>query len=426
MQAIILIIVSVLAIIAMLYSVYLRTNLKNNQDGLEKETKRNSELINQLETKLEAKTKEYNELLRENSVLNAQNKAIEEKQKDIIREYEEMHKLSKLEYEKIANKLFQEKTDRFMEANEVNIKALLKPLDASIKEFRKKVDDNLTEETKQRTRLKEEIKKVLEQTSLVSEQANNLASALKGENKKAGNWGESMLETILQNTGLIKGEHYYTQDTHYNEEGKRIIPDVIVNLPDDKKVIIDSKLSLVNYDNYFSAESEEVQLSELAKHLASVRNHVNDLSSKKYENIKGSLGFVMMFIPIESAFILAMQNDRELWNYAYQKNVVLVSSTTLISSLRIFADLWRTDKLNKNAEKIIENSGKMFEKFTVFLNTFEDIGKRITSTQDSYNKALGQLKSGRGNLIKQARDIQSLGVKVTKSIPESYDDYDEI
>ncbi len=134
----------------------------------------------------------------------------------------------------------------------------------------------------------------------------------------------------------------------------------------------------------------------------------------------------MMFIPIESAFILAMQNDRELWNYAYQKNVVLVSSTTLISSLRIFADLWRTDKLNKNAEKIIENSGKMFEKFTVFLNTFEDIGKKITSTHDSYNKALGQLKSGRGNLIKQARDIQSLGVKVTKSIPESYDDYDEI
>lgn len=399
----------------------LLSDFKNKEELLNKEREKNNKLAIQIEEEI----KKSSELSNSNSALKAENNNIKEKQQELKREFEEMQKSAKLEFEKAANLILEEKTSKFTETNKVSIETLLKPLDNSIKEFRENVNKNLTEETKQRSSLEAEIKKVLEQTNLVSEQANNLASALKGENKKAGNWGENVLETILQNTGLIKGEHYITQDVHYNEEDKKIIPDVIVNLPDDRKVIIDSKVSLVNYDNYFSAETEEVQNQELTKHIASVRQHVIELSQKKYDDIKGSLGFVMMFVPIESAYLLAMQNDRELWNFAYNKKVVLVSSTTLISSLRIFADLWRTDKLNKNAEKIIENSGKMFEKFVGFLETFEEIGDKLDKTKDTYKKAFNQLKDGRGNLIKQAKDIQDLGVKTLKSIPEKFEGYDE-
>ncbi|MFA6806114.1 MAG: DNA recombination protein RmuC [Bacteroidales bacterium] len=399
----------------------LQSIYNNKEEQLGREIEKNNKLISQLDIEL----KKNFDLANENSTLKANNEALKAKQEDLKREFEEMQKIAKLEFERAANEILKEKTKTFTETNKINIESLLNPLSLSIKEFRENVNKNLTEETKQRSSLEAEIKKVMEQTNLVSEQANNLASALKGENKKAGNWGENVLETILQNTGLIKGEHYKTQDVHLNEDDKRIIPDIIVYLPDNRKVIIDSKVSLVNYDNYFSSETEEVQKQELTKHIASLRTHVIELSQKKYDDIKGSLGFVMMFVPIESAYLLAMQNDRELWNFAYNKNVVLVSSTTLISSLRIFADLWRTDKLNKNAEKIIENSGKMYEKFVGFLDTFEEIGKKISSSQDTYNKAFNQLKDGRGNLIKQAKDIQALGVKTTKSIPDIFEDYDE-
>jgi len=399
----------------------LLSNISNKEDLLHKELEKNAKLT----SLLEQETKKSFELSNLNSTLKANNDAIQKKQEEIKDEFDKLQKQAKTEFVNLANEILKNKTSEFTETNKLNIENLLKPLNISIKDFRENVNTNLTEETKQRSLLQAEIKKVMEQTNLISEQANNLASALKGENKKAGNWGENVLETILQNTGLIKGEHYITQDVHRNEDDKKIIPDVVVYLPDNRKVIIDSKVSLVNYDNYFSSELEEDQTKELNKHIASVRNHINELSQKKYDDIKGSLGFVMMFVPIESAYILAMQNDRALWEFAYKKNVVLVSSTTLISSLRIFSDLWRTDKLNKNAEKIIENSGKMYEKFVGFLETFEDIGKKISTTNDSYNKAFNQLKDGRGNLIKQAKDIQTLGVKTLKSIPEIFEDYDE-
>ena len=198
-----------------------------------------------------------------------------------------------------------------------------------------------------------------------------------------------------------------------------------MNLPNERKVIIDSKVSLVAYDNYFSSETEEKQNNELTKHIASLRHHINELSQKKYEEIKGSLDFVMMFVPIESAFLIAMQNDRELWDFAFNKKIVLVSSTTLMSSLKIFAHLWRTDKLNKNYEKIMDDAGKMYDKFMVFLETFENIGERINKADETYKKAYNQLKDGRGNLIKQAQDIKDLGVKTMKTLPEKFEDFDQ-
>lgn len=399
----------------------LLSEFKNIEELFSVEKENNKRLKLQLEEEL----KKSLELSNNNSSLQARLDALQEKQKDIKREFEELQKNAKLEFEKTANEILNEKSSKFTETNKINIESLLKPLDTSIKEFRENVNKNLTEETKQRTSLEAEIKKIMEQTNLVSEQANNLASALKGENKKAGNWGERVLETILQNSGLEKDIHYFTQDVSYNEENKKIIPDVIVILPNKRKVIIDSKVSLVAYDNYFSSETEEKQNNELTKHIASLRQHINELSQKKYEEIKGSLDFVMMFVPIESAFLIAMQNDRELWDFAFKKKIILVSSTTLISSLKIFEQLWRTDKLNKNYEKIIDDAGKMYDKFMLFLETFKDVGERINRADETYKKALNQLKEGRGNLIKQAQDIRVLGIKTLKSLPDIYEDYDQ-
>jgi DNA recombination protein RmuC len=402
-------------------NISLKTNLTNREERLQEEKEKSS----QLSLLLEQETAKSNSFLNEKTALKASYDALQEKQKDIKREFEELQKNAKLEFEKTANEILNEKSSKFTETNKNNIETLLKPLDISIKEFRENVNKNLTEETKQRTSLEAEIKKIMEQTNLVSQQANNLASALKGENKKAGNWGEKVLETILQNSGLEKDIHYITQDVNYNEENKKIIPDVIVNLPNERKVIIDSKVSLVAYDNYFSSETEEKQNNELTKHIASLRHHINELSQKKYEEIKGSLDFVMMFVPIESAFLIAMQNDRELWDFAFNKKIVLVSSTTLMSSLKIFAHLWRTDKLNKNYEKIMDDAGKMYDKFMVFLETFENIGERINKADETYKKAYNQLKDGRGNLIKQAQDIKDLGVKTMKTLPEKFEDFDQ-
>lgn len=402
-------------------NISLKTNLSNREERLQEEKEKSS----QLSLLLEQETAKSNSFLNEKTALKASYDALQEKQKDIKREFEELQKNAKLEFEKTANEILNEKSSKFTETNKNNIETLLKPLDISIKEFRENVNKNLTEETKQRTSLEAEIKKIMEQTNLVSQQANNLASALKGENKKAGNWGEKVLETILQNSGLEKDIHYITQDVNYNEENKKIIPDVIVNLPNERKVIIDSKVSLVAYDNYFSSETEEKQNNELTKHIASLRHHINELSQKKYEEIKGSLDFVMMFVPIESAFLIAMQNDRELWDFAFNKKIVLVSSTTLMSSLKIFAHLWRTDKLNKNYEKIMDDAGKMYDKFMVFLETFENIGERINKADETYKKAYNQLKDGRGNLIKQAQDIKDLGVKTMKTLPEKFEDFDQ-
>lgn len=402
-------------------NISLKTNLTNREERLQEEKEKSS----QLSLLLEQETAKSNSFLNEKTAIKASYDALQEKQKDIKREFEELQKNAKLEFEKTANEILNEKSSKFTETNKNNIETLLKPLDISIKEFRENVNKNLTEETKQRTSLEAEIKKIMEQTNLVSQQANNLASALKGENKKAGNWGEKVLETILQNSGLEKDIHYITQDVNYNEENKKIIPDVIVNLPNERKVIIDSKVSLVAYDNYFSSETEEKQNNELTKHIASLRHHINELSQKKYEEIKGSLDFVMMFVPIESAFLIAMQNDRELWDFAFNKKIVLVSSTTLMSSLKIFAHLWRTDKLNKNYEKIMDDAGKMYDKFMVFLETFENIGERINKADETYKKAYNQLKDGRGNLIKQAQDIKDLGVKTMKTLPEKFEDFDQ-
>ncbi len=375
-------------------------------------------------TELADLNQKYHTLHLEKTTLETEYNILKDKQQEVKKEIENMQAQSKLQFEKIANEILEEKSTKFTETNRVNLRNLLEPLDKSIGEFRQNINDNLSKETEQRTRVEEQIKKVMEQTTLVSQQANNLASALKTNNKTMGNWGESILETILENSGLIKGQHYETQKGYIDEDNVRKIPDVIVTMPDKRKVVIDSKVSLVDYDRYFTVESDAEKLHCLKQHIASVRAHVDGLSKKSYDDIRQSLDFTMMFIPIESAYLLAMQNDPELWNYAYKKRILIISATTLISSLKIISDLWRKDKQNKSAEKIIVECESMYKKMLIFLDTFEKVGRNISTAKDSYDTAFNQLKQGKGNLIGKAQKLVELGIKTDRQLPPAYEEYD--
>ncbi len=383
------------------------------------------ERFDKLQGEYEKTVANYNALNIEKSKLETINKSLTETQNEVKKEIENLQAQSKLQFEKIASEILDEKTTKFTETNRQNLKSILEPLDKSIDDFRKNINDNLNKETEQRTRVEEQIKKVMEQTSVVSEQANNLASALKSNNKTMGNWGENILETILENSGLVKGEHYATQKAYTDDDDKKKVPDVLVYMPDNRVVIIDSKVSLVDYERYFSVDSEEEKKIHLDKHLQSIKNHVVGLSSKKYDDITEALDFTMMFIPVESAYLLAMQADPQLWNFAYNKRILLVSATTLISSLKIISDLWRKDKQNKYAVQIVSESEKMYSKLVGFLETFEKIGKSLNTSKDSYDNAFNQLKSGRGNVISKAQKLIELGVKAEKQLPVSFRNFDE-
>ncbi|MCO5232333.1 MAG: DNA recombination protein RmuC [Chitinophagales bacterium] len=350
------------------------------------------------------------------SKLMADNDSLKEKLSTQKSEVEELQKTAHLQFEKIANKLFEEKSEKFTETNKTNIETLLNPLKDDIKNFKEKVEATHTEDTKQRSSLEERIKGLIEQTNKVSNEANNLATALKGKAQKRGSWGEMILERILESSGLTKDREYFVQQSIKDDEGKTQRLDVRVNLPDDRVIIIDSKVSLIAYDNYSASEDSEEQKTFLAEHIRATKTHIDQLSEKKYDNIDTSLDFTMMFVPIEPAYLLAIQGDSELWSYAYSKRILLVSPTTLIACLKLFSDLWRREWQNKNAMDIVKRGELLYEKFVGFVETFEDIGKTLNSTQRAYDKALGQLNTGRGNMIKQAVELKNLGLKSDKKI----------
>jgi DNA recombination protein RmuC len=266
-----------------------------------------------------------------------------------------------------------------------------------------------------------EIKKLAELNLQISQEASNLTQALKGQSKTRGNWGEIILESILEKSGLVKDREYFVQQSYSNAEGKRFQPDVVVSYPGDRSVIIDAKVSLVAYERYASSEIKEEQDAALREHIQAIRNHVNDLSSKNYQDLYQikSLDFVMMFLPIEPAYMLAVQNDPNLWSFAYDRRILLISPTNLIASLKMIANLWRVEYQNKNAVEISRQSGELYDKFKGFVDDLEDIGKKINATQGSYDDAMNKLATGKGNLIRRAEKIRELGVKPDKKLPKS-------
>jgi DNA recombination protein RmuC len=351
--------------------------------------------------------------------LNADYQNLKERLKEKKKELEDLQDKFRDEFKNLANEILEEKTKKFTEHNQENMNQLLKPLGVKIEEFRQRVEDTHKEDIKGRSALDQHLKSLQELNLKMSEEAKNLTKALKGDTKQQGNWGEVILQRILEKSGLEKGREYHTQESTTTEDGRRLQPDVVVHLPDEKKLIVDSKVSLTHYEKYSSAEDSADQNKALKQHINSLRVHVKGLSAKNYQNIHGfnSPDFILMFIPIEPAFGLAMQHDPDLYNEAFEKNIIIVSPTTLLATLATIDNVWKQEYQNKNAMEIAARGGALYDKFVLFVESLEDVGNRIQQTQKSYDKALNRLNTGSGNLVRQAEMLRELGAKVSKKLP---------
>ena len=330
------------------------------------------------------------------------------------KELQQMQERLTLQFENMANRILENNSRKFALSNQENMEQLLKPLGEQLTAFRKKVEDTHLEETRQRSYLEERIKGLIEQTNKVSAQANNLADALKGQNKTQGNWGEMLLERILEQSGLEKDVHYTMQEPFRTSDGKLLYPDVVVHLPGERIIILDSKVSLLAYDRYVNAETSGDRDSALQDHLLSVRRHVDELASKQYDRFDGSLDFTMMFIPVEPAYLTAIKTDSDLWSYAYSRRILLISPTNLIACLKLMSDLWSREMQSRNAMQIAERGALLYDKFVGFVNSLESIGSNLAKSQEAYTTAMKQLREGNGNLMGQALKLRELGVKANK------------
>ncbi|MCR8709391.1 DNA recombination protein RmuC [Aliarcobacter butzleri] len=352
------------------------------------------------------------------STLEELSKVEKENLKEKINFLENNKQQMKLEFENLANKLFDEKEKK----STTNLTFVLSSFKEQLDSFSKRVNDIYNDETKQRSSLLTEIKNLKELNNQISNDAINLTKALKGQNKTQGDWGEMILSSILDQTGLREGKEYTIQGSFTSAEGKRLRPDVIVHLPSNKDIVIDSKVSLNAYLNYSKAENEDEKQQASKELVKSITSHIKDLSSKSYENIDGvrTLDFVLMFIPIEGAFLLATSSDDNLFKLAFDNNIMLVSPSTLYVTLRTIENIWRNEHQNENAQLISKKAADLYDKFVAFVGDIEDIGTNITRTQKAYDGAMNKLSSGNGNLIRRTEEFLELGVKPKKQLPNRY------
>lgn len=323
-------------------------------------------------------------------------------------------------FKALANEILEDKTKRFTEQNQTNLNQLLEPLKVKIAEFQGEVQKVYVQEGKDRSALAQQVKQLMELNNQLSKDAHNLTSALKGQAKAQGNWGELILERVLEASGLRKGYEYDVQESHTRADGSRAQPDVVVHLPEERHLIIDAKVSLTAYEEHANAESDAGREVALKRHLDSVRSHIRELSGKNYQQLYGlkSLDFVLMFIPVEPAFMLAISHDGELWQDAWKKNVLLVSPSTLLFVVRTVAHLWRQEQQNRNAQDIASRGAELYDKLVGFVGDLEALGDRLKQAQKAYDGAYNKLAGGRGNVIRQAEMLKQLGIKPTKQLPE--------
>ena len=325
------------------------------------------------------------------------------------------------EFENLANRIFDEKSDRFNQSSQNTLNLALNPLKQQLTDFKQKVEDVYDKDSRDRSHLLAELDQLKKLNLQMSDDALNLTQALKGDNKAQGNWGEVVLERVLEESGLRKGHEYDTQVNLSDREGRRRNPDVIIRLPENKDIIIDAKVSLVDYERLCSSGDEAEKQQALKQHAASIRNHIRGLSVKAYENLDSvrSLDFVFIFIPIESAFMAAFEYDQSMFQEAYEKNIIVVGPTTLLATLRTVQSVWRYERQNKNAEEIARQAGAMHDKFVSFVDDMEKIERSLEQATESHRLAMNKLSMGRGSLVGRTLKLEALGAKVKKKIPAS-------
>lgn len=343
-------------------------------------------------------------------------------------EIQKIQEEGKLQFENLANKILEEKSEKFTAMNQTNLKTILEPFQEKMTELKNRVNEAYEKENKERFSLAEKVKELAELNQQISEDAKNLTRALKGESKTQGNWGEMILESILEKSGLVKGREYFMEyqltdennDALFSEfSGKKMRPDAVVKYPDERNVIIDSKVSLTAFTELVNENDADVVQLKLNQHLGSIKNHIVELSNKAYDDYGKSLDFVMMFIPSEPAYIAAMQADPNLWNFAYDKRILLLNPSNLITSLKLIADLWKREYQNRNSIEIANRGAKLYDKFVSFVENLERIGKNIDQAKSSYTDALKQLSEGRGNLVNQSLEMKKLGIKNKKEFSQN-------
>jgi DNA recombination protein RmuC len=324
------------------------------------------------------------------------------------------------DFELLANKILEEKSSKFTEQNKENIKNILMPLQEKIQHFEKKVEDSQKENISIHSALREKLSELSKANIQISQEAINLTKALKGDSKMQGNWGELVLERVLEKSGLEKDREYVVQQNFAREDGSRSLPDVVINLPNNKKMVIDSKVSLTAYERFVNSEDEEREMN-LKEHLTSIKRHVDQLSAKKYEDLYEieSPDFVLMFVPIEPAFAIAINEDNTLYNKAFEQNIVIVTPTTLLATLRTIDTMWNNEKQQRNAIEIARQAGSLYDKFEGFMTDLIGIGKKIDATKSDYSSAMNKLFEGRGNIISSIEKIKKMGAKAKKSLPDA-------
>ena len=367
-------------------------------------------------------------LFAKNSELSAINESL---QKSLETQKEEVTKIqeeAKLQFENLANKILEEKTEKFTTLNQNNLKTILEPFQEKIADLKNRVNEAYEKENKERFSLAEKVRELAELNQQISEDAKKLTRALKGESKTQGNWGEMILESILEKSGLVKGREYYLEHELRDENnkaiysefsGKKMRPDAVIKYPDERNVIIDSKVSLTAFTELVDETDPEIYAIKLNQHLASIKNHIQQLSQKAYDDYGKSLDFVMMFIPSEPAYIAAMQADQNLWNYAYERRILLLNPSNLITSLKLIADLWKREYQNRNTMEIADRGAKLYDKFVGFVENLEKVGKGLDQARNAYTDAYKQLSTGNDNLVIQTQKLRALGIKSKKELPQS-------
>tara|TARA_R110001599_G_scaffold1889_4_gene9615 strand:- start:192 stop:1499 length:1308 start_codon:yes stop_codon:yes gene_type:complete len=405
---------------------------KSETSRLEERNSNLDEQLTETEQKLEALQQEKENQLKEErdrsadldrqlAGLKSDYSSLQEKLAEQKGELANMQEELKIQFENLANKILDEKSEKFSKQNKESLDQILNPLGLKLEEFKKKVEETYEKGTQERSGLREQIKNMVQLNQQMSEDAKNLTKALKGDSKAQGNWGEVVLASILEKSGLRKDEEYFTQQSETTDDGRRLQPDVVVKLPDEKFLIVDSKVSLTAFERFTSADDETSAQSALKQHVLSVKAHVKGLSDKNYPQIYADKtpDFVLLFIPVEPAFAAALQSEPNLYNEAFEKNIVIVSPSTLLATLFTINTIWKRDRQNKYALEIADRGGALYDKFVLFAESLEEVGHRIEQTQKSYDEAKSRLSEGSGNVIRQVEMLKELGAKATKQLPES-------